>query len=219
MQATIGGRAVSYFVEGQGTPVLLMHAFPLNQTMFEVQLRDFSRIAKVILFDVPGLGQSAPGPVGIDDQARIAAGLLDVLKIDKAIVGGVSMGGYAAFSFARIFPERLLGLLLADTRPAADTADARAGRQKSADFVLQNGSAELAKQLLPKFVGAAELADERIAGNVRQMIEAAPPKVVADLLSALGSRRDSTDLLSMIKVPTLVICGEEDAITTAAEAR
>ncbi|MDA1236189.1 MAG: alpha/beta hydrolase [Acidobacteria bacterium] len=73
MQATIGGRAVSYFVEGQGTPVLLMHAFPLNQTMFEVQLRDFSRIAKVILFDVPGLGQSAPGPVGIDDQARIAA--------------------------------------------------------------------------------------------------------------------------------------------------
>ncbi|MDA1236190.1 MAG: alpha/beta hydrolase [Acidobacteria bacterium] len=142
-----------------------------------------------------------------------------MLKIDKAIVGGVSMGGYAAFSFARIFPERLLGLLLADTRPAADTADARAGRQKSADFVLQNGSAELAKQLLPKFVGAAELADERIAGNVRQMIEAAPPKVVADLLSALGSRRDSTDLLSMIKVPTLVICGEEDAITTAAEAR
>lgn len=219
MQATIGGRAISYFVEGQGTPVLLMHAFPLNRTMFDVQLRDLSRIATVIAFDVPGLGQSAPGPVGMDNQARIAADLLDVLRIDKAVVGGVSMGGYAAFSFARIFPERLLGLILADTRPAADTADARAGRQTTAAFVLQNGSVELAKQLLPKFIGSAAQSDEQVAGKVREMIEAAPPKVVAELLSALGSRRDSTDLLSMIKAPTLVICGAEDAITPAAEAR
>jgi 3-oxoadipate enol-lactonase len=217
MQATIGGRAISYFVEGEGTPLLLMHAFPLNRTMFDAQVRDLSRIAKVIVFDVPGLGQSAPGPVGMDDQARVAADLLDVLKIGKAVVGGVSMGGYAAFSFARIFPERLLGLILADTRPAADTADARAGRQKSAEFVLQHGSAELGKQLLPKLIAART--DEKIAGEVRAMIEAAPPKVVAELLSAMGSRRDSTDLLSMIKVPTLVICGAEDAITPAEEAR
>ena len=219
MQATIGGRAISYFVEGEGIPLLLMHAFPLNRTMFDAQLRVLSRMAKVIVFDVPGLGQSAPGPVGMDDQARVAEGLLDVLKIDKAVVGGISMGGYAAFSFARIFPERLLGLLLADTRAGADTAEVRSGRLKSADFVLQHGSAELAKQLLPKFLGSEAQSDEKIAGNVREMIQAAPPKVVAELLSALGSRRDSTDLLSMIKVPTLVICGTEDAITPAAEAR
>ena len=219
MQATIGGRSISYFVQGEGTPLLLMHAFPLNHTMFDAQVGEFSRIAKVILFDVPGLGQSAPGPVGMDDQARIAADLLTVLKIDRAIVGGVSMGGYAAFSFARLFPERLLALLLADTRPSADTADARAGRQKSAEFVLQNGSAELAKQLLPKFVGAAAQADEKVAGKVRGIIEAAPPKVVADLLSGLGSRRDSNDILSRIQAPTLVICGAEDSITPAAEAR
>lgn len=155
----------------------------------------------------------------MDDQARIAADLLAVLQIGKAVVGGVSMGGYAAFSFARLFPERLLGLIFADTRPAADSADARAGRQKSAEFVLQHGSKELAKQLLPKFLGAAAQDDEKIVSQVRGMIEAAPPKVVADLLSALGSRRDSTDLLSMIKVSTLVICGAEDAITPAAEAR
>ena len=105
MQATIGGRAISYFVEGEGIPLLLMHAFPLNRTMFDAQLRVLSRMAKVIVFDVPGLGQSAPGPLGMDDQARVAAGLLDVLKIDKAVVGGISMGGYAAFSFARIFPR------------------------------------------------------------------------------------------------------------------
>jgi pimeloyl-ACP methyl ester carboxylesterase len=110
-------------------------------------------------------------------------------------------------------------LLLADTRPSADTADARAGRQKSAEFVLQHGSAELAKQLLPKFIGSAAQKDEKIAGKVRGMIEAAPPKVVADLLSALGSRRDSNDILSRIQAPTLVICGAEDAITPAAEAR
>lgn len=219
MQATIGGRAISYFVEGDGTPLLLMPGFPLNHTMYDAQVGEFSRVAKVILVDVPGLGQSAPGPVGVDDQARLAADLLTILKIDKAVVGGVSMGGYASFSFARLFPERLLGLLFADTRPAADTADARAGRQKSAEFVLQNGSAELAKQLLPKYIGDAAQADEKIAGKVRGMIEAAPPRVVADLLSALGSRRDSTDILSRIQVPTLVICGADDPITPAAEAR
>ncbi len=219
MQATIGGRTISYFVQGEGIPLLLMHAFPLDHTMYDAQVEEFSRVAKVILFDAPGLGKSAPGPVGMDDQARIAANLLTVLKIDKAVVGGVSMGGYAAFSFARLFPERLLGLLLADTRPAADTADARRGRQKSAEFVLQHGSAELAKQLLPKFIGAAAQADGKIAGKVRDMIEAAPPKVVADMLSALGSRRDSSDILSRIRVPTLVISGADDAITPAAEAR
>lgn len=219
MQATIGGRTLSYFVQGEGAPVLLMHAFPLNRTMFDAQVRELSKVATVIVFDAPGLGQSETGPVGMDDQARIAADLLAVLKIDQAVVGGVSMGGYAAFSFARLFPERLLGLIFADTRPAADTADARAGRQKTAQFVLQNGSAELAKQLLPKFIGAAAQADEKVAGCVRSMIEAAPPKVVAELLSALGSRRDSRDILPSIKAPTLVICGAEDAITTAGEAR
>jgi 3-oxoadipate enol-lactonase len=219
MQATIGGRTISYFVQGEGIPLLLMHAFPLNHTMYDDQVEELSRVAKVILFDAPGLGKSAPGPVGMEDQARIAADLLTILKIEKAVVGGVSMGGYAAFAFARLFPERLHGLLLADTRPAADTADARAGRQKSADFVLQHGSAELAKQLLPKFIGAAALADEKIAGKVRGMIEAAPPKVVADLLSALGSRRDSSDILTSIRAPTLVISGADDAITPAAEAR
>ena len=115
MQATIGGRAISYFVEGQGTPVVLMHAFPLNRTMFDAQILELARNAQVIIFDVPGLGKSAPGPVGMDDQARIAADLLTVLRIDKAVVGGVSMGGYAAFSFARLFPARLLGLIFADT--------------------------------------------------------------------------------------------------------
>ena len=219
MQATIGGRTISYFVQGEGIPVLLMHAFPLNRTMFDAQVRELSQVANVIVFDVPGLGQSAAGPVGMEDQARIAADLLSVLKIDQAVVGGVSMGGYAAFSFARLFPERLLGLIFADTKPASDTADARAGRQKTAEFVLQNGTAELAKQLLPKFMGAAAQADKQIVGQVRAMIEAAPPKVVAELLSALGSRRDNVESLSRIKVPTLVICGAEDAITPAAEAR
>jgi pimeloyl-ACP methyl ester carboxylesterase len=219
MQATIGGKTVSYFVEGQGAPLLLMHAFPLNRTMFDPQMPELSRVANVILFDVAGIGESDTGPVGMEDQARVAAGLLDVLRMEKAVICGVSMGGYAAFSFARIFPERLLGLILADTRPAADTADARAGRQKSAAFVLQHGSAELAKQLVPKFIAPAAQANEAIAGAVRRMIEAAPPKVVAELLTALGGRRDSSDLLTSIKTPTLVISGSEDAITPAAEAR
>lgn len=220
MQATIQGKKIDYATAGTGLPLLLLHAFPLNQSMFDPQMAALSKASQVIVLNVPGIGRSEAGPVSMDGIADIAAALLEELKIPSAVVGGVSMGGYAAFSFARRYPERLLGLILADTRAAPDTPEARLARKTSVEFVLQNGSAAFAKQSLPKFVGETTArTNPEVLEVVRKMIEAAPPRVIAELLEALAGRRDSRDLLPSIKVPTLVLCGSEDTLTPAKEAR
>ncbi len=220
MQATIDDRRVSYESVGSGTPVLLMHAFPLNRTMYEQQAAGLSSAGRVITFDFPGVGRSEVAPLTMDAMADVAAKLLDGLKIQKAIVGGVSMGGYVALAFARRHPNRLCGLVLANTRAAADTDEARKGRAETAKVALQDGSSAIADMMLPKLLSDhARKKNHKTVERVRAMIEATPPEVIADLLSAMAERPDSTAMLSEIAVPTLVIAGQEDVLTPADEAR
>lgn len=220
MQATINGRSIGFSSDGKGVPLLLMHGFPLNRSMFDAQVAELSKVARVVTFDVPGLGESEPGPVTMDGIADVAAGLMDQLGIEAAVVGGVSMGGYVSFEFARRYPERLRGLILADTRPAADTPEGVAARNVAIEFVTKYGVEEWGQLALPKFVGpTTKKARPEVVDSVRRMIESASPKVVTVLLQALASRTDNQDVLAGINVPTLVVCGAEDDITPPAEAR
>jgi 3-oxoadipate enol-lactonase len=220
MKTKIGGRTIGFDIQGQGTPLLLMHAFPLDRAMFEQQLDALSKTVRVLTFDAPGMGESEAAPVSIDGIADLAARLLDEQKIDKAIVGGVSMGGYASFAFAWRHPDRLLGLILADTKPEADSDEAIAGRREMAKVAREQGAAEIAKRMTPKLLGATTLQQQpQVVEQVRRMIEKAAPESIAQLLEALAGRADSTGLLAAIQVPTLVIAGEEDAIIPAAGAK
>ena len=219
MQATIDDRRVGYDSAGGGVPLLLLHAFPLNRTMYAEQAEGLRDIARVLAFDAPGVGRSEPGPLTIDGIADLAAGLLDALQIPRAVVGGVSMGGYAALAFARRHPDRLLGLVLANTRAAADTEEARKGRAEMALVARQKGPPAIAERMLPKVLGATALKRNRkLVERVREMIESIPGAVIADLLEALAGRADSTPILSQISVPALVIAAEEDTVTPASEA-
>ena len=219
MQTTIDDRRVGYESAGAGVPLLLLHAFPLNRSMYEEQTAALGDIARVISVDVPGVGRSEPAPLSIDGMADLAANLLDALQISRAVVGGVSMGGYAALAFARRYPDRLRGLILANTRAAADSEEARKGRVEMAEVARTEGPAEIAERMLPKVLGATALKRNRkLVDRVRSMIESLPGEVIADLLSALANREDSTPHLGAIEVPTLVIASEEDTITPAAEA-
>lgn len=219
MQLNINDRSVGCTSKGEGTPLLLMHGFPLNRTMFDAQVEALSAVARVVTFDVPGLGGSQPSSVSVAGIAELAADVMDELGIKKAVIGGVSMGGYASFAFARRYPERMLGLVLADTRPAADSPEGLEGRKAAAEFVTANGVSSWAQQVLPKFVGATTMASRpAVVREVRRMVEAAPAPVVIDLLHALATRGNSQDLLESITVPTLVVTGVEDEITPAAEA-
>jgi 3-oxoadipate enol-lactonase len=169
---------------------------------------------RLITFDVP------PGPITMDAIADIAAALLDHLGVPAAVVGGVSMGGYATFRFLARHAARLLGLLLSNTRAAADTEQARAARYEMMETARRYGAAEIAKAMLPRLLGETTRRESpALVERARQMIESASPEWIVHLLEALANRPDSTPLLPSISVPAVVLGGDEDLIVTAAETR
>jgi 3-oxoadipate enol-lactonase len=221
MKAKIAGGELAYDVRGSGPALLLLHAFPLGMAMWDEQAQALSAAFQVVRFDCRGFGGSPPGD-GLLTMERIAndgAALLDHLDIGAATVCGVSMGGYAALAFVRRHPSRLRGLVLADTKAGADTDQARRTRAEQADKVRREGSAAIADIVLPKLVGKTTHEQRpQVVTRLRDMIVANPARGIADALAGLATRADSTPTLREIRVPTLVVCGEEDVITPPTEA-
>jgi 3-oxoadipate enol-lactonase len=218
--ARIGGGDLAYDVRGQGPALLLLHAFPLGLSMWDPQVRAFAATHQVIRFDARGFGGSPPGD-GLLTMERIAddaVGLLDYLGLSRAVVCGLSMGGYAAFALVRRHADRLKALVLADTRAGADTDAARAARAAQAQTARKEGSAAIADAVLPKLVGETTLKQRpEVVARLRETIAANPPRGIADALAGLAARADSAPTLREIRVPTLVVCGAEDALTPVAE--
>ena len=222
MKAKIAGTELSYEVEGKGPAVLLLHAFPLGSFMWERQAEALRKTHTVVRFDDRGFGDSPPGDalLTMERIADDAAALLDHLGISQAIVGGCSMGGYAAFAFARRHPTRLRGLVLQDTRATADTPEARKGRGELADKVLKQGAAAAAEAFLPKLVGeTTKKENPGLVAKLEEVIQRTSPRGIADALAGLAARADSTPFLREIRVPTLVVCGEEDVITPVSDSQ
>ena len=215
----VQNRVVGCQDEGQGTPLLLMHAFPLDRAMFEPQNKELADSLGVITFDCPGVGDSQAGPVTMEEIADLGVAVLDSLNIEKAVVGGVSMGGYAAFALERCYPDRLLGLVLANTKPAGDTEQAKAGRRELAALAREQGAAAVAERMLPKLLGETTRRERpAVVERVCPIIERTAPETIVRLLDALARRADSTDRLAEISVPTLIMAGEEDSLAPAREA-
>jgi pimeloyl-ACP methyl ester carboxylesterase len=189
--------------------------------MWEPQAVALASSYQVVRFDLRGFGGSPPGD-GLLTMERIAddgAAVLDRLGIPSATVCGVSMGGYAALALVRRHPERLRALVLADTRAGADSPEAKAARAAQAEKVRREGSRAMADDALGKLLGATSHRERpELVARVRQIIEANPPRGITDALAGLAARADSTPTLREIRVPTLVVVGEEDEITPLAEA-
>ena len=221
MKLRVAGAELACEVTGTGPALLLLHAFPLGLSMWEPQAAALADSHQVIRFDCRGFGGSPPGD-GLLTMERIAddaAGVLDRLGLASAIVGGVSMGGYAALAMVRRHPERIRALVLADTRAGADSPEARANRAAQAEKVRREGAAAIADAVLPKLLGATSHRERpELVARVRRTIEANPPRGIADALAGLAARADSTPTLREIRVPTLVVVGEEDTITPLADA-
>lgn len=221
MKATIDGAEVAYDDRGRGPTVLLLHAFPLAGSMWDAQAEALGATHRVVRFDARGFGGSAlgSGPLTMERIADDGAALLDHLGIEKAVVGGCSMGGYAAFAFVRRHPERLAGLVLQDTRPGADTEEARKNRAALAAKVLAEGTSAAVEALLPKLVGETTRRERPdLVARLQQQILAASPQGIASALHGLARRADSRETLPTIAVPTLVLVGAEDGLTPPAEA-
>jgi 3-oxoadipate enol-lactonase len=203
--------------EGAGDPLVLLHAFPLNGRMFEPQMGAFSGDRRVIAPDYPGFGRSPRTPAQPDVRyyAEGVQRLLDRLELERVVLGGVSMGGYVAFGCMRLFPERISGLVLANTRPDPDSEQIRENRKKMAQRVADEGVEVLIELQMERLLAPDTLKrDEEVVEKVRAMILDSSPTGAVAALGAMRERPDSTPLLTEIGVPTLVIGGEEDEISS-----
>jgi len=221
VKATIDGGAIEYDVRGEGPAVLLLHAFPLGLSMWEAQVEALCATHRVVRFDARGFGGSPPGdgPLTMERIADDGAFLLDHLGIARAVVGGCSMGGYAAFAFVRRHPQRLAGLVLLDTRAGADSAEAKASRATLGAKVLAEGASAAVEAFLPKLVGETTRRERpALVASLRERILATSPRGIANALSGLAARADSRETLPTIAVPTLVLVGAEDVLTPPGEA-
>jgi 3-oxoadipate enol-lactonase len=201
---------------GQGTPVVWVHGFPLASSIFEQQLE--MRRVRHVMPDLPGFGQSRPdgGALAIDDYARMMLDLLDHRGIERAVFAGLSMGGYICLAVARMAPERLRALILIDTKEKADTDEARKGRYDSIEKVRKEGVQPIAESMLPKMLTAD--APQQMRDRIREIMLSSTPEGVITALGAMAQRPDSTGVLPRITVPALVLVGEQDTITTPADA-
>jgi 3-oxoadipate enol-lactonase len=223
VRTRIDGFEIEYDVRGTGPALLLLHAFPLGLSMWDPQVEALAATHRVVRFDARGFGGSAVDettPLAMERIADDGAFLLDQLWIDKAVVGGCSMGGYAAFAFVRRHRRRLAGLVLQDTKPAADSPEARANRAALAAKVLAEGAHAAVEAFLPKLVGETSHRERpELVASVQEWILANPPKGIANALHGLAARADSRETLATIDVPTLVLVGAEDVLTPPDEAR
>lgn len=213
---------ISYRSEGSGEPIVFLHAFPLNRSMWEGQVAEFSATHRVMTFDWPGFGESPldEGEPGMDRFADCLVGLLDHLGLDRVHLCGLSMGGYAALAFYRRWPERIASLILCDTRATADTEEARKGRYETAALARREGAAPLVESMTPRLLGATSLAERPdLVGRVKEMILSSHPEGIARALIGMAERPDSTDLLAGIEIPTLIVAGNEDKLTPPEEMR
>ena len=211
--------AMSYRDLGEGArdPLVFLHAFPLNSRMFEPQMAAFSADRRVIAPDFPGFGRSPRTPAQPDVRyyAEGLRNLLDRLGLERVVLGGVSMGGYVAFECMRLFPERISALVLANTRPDPDSEEARETRNEMALRVAQEGVEVLAEIQMERLLALTTCEnDEELVESVRVMILENSPDGAVAALGAMRERPDSTPLLAEIEVPTLVVSGEEDAISS-----
>lgn len=202
----------------RGTLVLL-HAFPLNADMWEAQVAGLPPGWGVVVPDLRGFGQSTlgEGSPGMGDYAEDVIDLLDRLHIDEAVIGGLSMGGYVAFELYRRAPEYFAGLLLADTRPQADSEESLASRRRMLALVDRAGAAGVADDMLPRLLGPSTHRQRpEVVEKVHQLVLASEPQAIKAAVSAMMSRPDSTGLLKSIRCPTTILVGEEDALAPVA---
>jgi 3-oxoadipate enol-lactonase len=202
-----------------GMPVVFLHAFPLNASMWDAQLEAVGH-RPTLAPHFPGFGDRPPEEADLEAFARSALAEMDAAGMERAIVVGLSMGGYVAFRLHALAPDRVAGLILADTRSGADDEAGRRKREDQAARVRKDGVGWLPDALLPALLGETTRRERpEVVARVRDIMAAADPEGVARALEGMRNRPDSTPALERIGCPTLVLVGEEDTLTPPDEAR
>ncbi|HWE97759.1 MAG TPA: alpha/beta fold hydrolase [Tepidisphaeraceae bacterium] len=218
---TVNGVTLSYTDQGNRQALVLLHAFPVDSRMWAAQISDLAPRCRVIAPDFRGFGQSPPaGPFTIPSLVDDVHALLTALGALPCVLAGTSMGGYVALNFARKYPTDLRGLVLVDTKAEADNPEQRENRNKMIEVARTMGAKAVADAMSGKML-SPETFDHRpeTVQALRAMMEACPVETIVHALTALRDRPDMSDALPSVCVPTLILVGEEDAITPLAVAQ
>jgi 3-oxoadipate enol-lactonase len=216
----LDGRTLAWREAGAGWPVVLLHAFPLSSRMWDAQLARAPEGYRFIAPDLRGFGRSdlaragsAAPAVSVEAYARDIAALMDGLEIDSAVIVGLSLGGYVAFEMYRQLSARFSGLVLADTRPQADTPEGRAGRLRLRRDLAAGGPSVVADQMIAMLLSDRSREEQPdLAADLKAMIEENETAGIDAGIGALMDRPDSTGDLPAISCATLILVGEHDTI-------
>lgn len=228
----VAGVELAVVDEGSGSPVLLVHGFPLSHAMWQPQIEALRSTHRVIAPDLRGFGASgfvggagtnplSDPRVSMEELADDLNALLDELGVDEPVIFcGLSMGGYVGWQFVRKYPQRVARLVVCDSRAAADTPEAAKGRHALAQRALAEGPEPVAEAMLEKLLAEQTRKEQpEVVDAVRRMIGLASRQGIAAALKGMAARPAAAELLPKISVPTLLIVGEHDAISTVDEMR
>lgn len=219
VRITVNGVSLALDDQGEGPTILFIHGYPLDRGLWRDPVKNLSGWRRIAP-DLRGLGDSDAPDLGYS-MATYAAdlvALLDVLGVRRAVVCGLSMGGYIAFELLRSYRERVAGLVLMSTRAEADSAEGRKARDQAASVAREGGAQAIAESMLPRMLAPASLQDSAVVAGLRSTMARAPVPGIVGALTAMRERQDSTGLLSSLAdLPTLVIAGESDQLIPLAD--
>jgi pimeloyl-ACP methyl ester carboxylesterase len=202
---------LNFEILGEGTPVVLIHGFPFDHSLWEDVIPLLKEHARLILPDLRGFGKS-PIPDGVYSMRLMAediAALLDKLNIQKAVLAGHSMGGYISLAFAHAYPDRVAGLALITSQAAADTPERRQGRYRLADEVKRKGVKAVVAANLERYSP-----DPAVRERARILMMKCQKKGVIAALKGMAERPDYTEALAQLHAPTVIVAGGADAIVS-----
>jgi pimeloyl-ACP methyl ester carboxylesterase len=208
---------ISYNDMGAGSvPVIFIHGFPFDKSMWDRQLDALKTTHRVIAYDIRGFGRSTDeeSALNIDLFADDLIQFMDKLDIDKAIVCGLSMGGYIALNAQKRFPDRIAALVLCDTQCIADTPAAKEKRLKSIDEIKEDGVTDFNERFIRNVFHKDSLLHKKdIVENLKKVVYTNSQHIITQGLTALAARSETCSTLNKVNIPTLIICGSDDVLT------
>lgn len=219
----INGLSISYHDVGEGTvPVIFLHGFPFNKSMWKSQMDALKTNYRVIAIDFRGFGQSTDekSDLSMDLFGLDLIAFMDKLNIPKAVVCGLSMGGYVALNVTQKFPERFKALILCDTQCNADTSEGREKRYATIEDINANGPEAFSENFIKGvFHPNSFISKTEIVENLRNVVIGNNQEAITAGLAALAIRSETCSGLKDIRIPTLIICGDEDQLTPVVKSK
>jgi 3-oxoadipate enol-lactonase len=224
IKRTVNNITVSYNDEGpDGAPIIIfIHGFPFNKSMWNKQTEALKEVYRVIAYDIRGFGDSDAGNLdfSIDLFVSDLLGLMDTLKIDKAMLCGLSMGGYIALNAVENYPQRFSAVILSDTNCIADSPEVKEKRMKTIESIKENGLLKYAEESIKNLFAPESFTTKTMEiATAKAMIVKASKESIYNTLRALAERKETCIKLQEIRVPALILVGIEDAITPPDAAR